>query len=71
MSLETFPSSFFMCIFKSTFIFHISKVNNGRMENEIYIWYREDVELEEYATNLKEFIILISEEETEDDFEYE
>ncbi|EPD52289.1 SMI1/KNR4 family protein [Paenisporosarcina sp. FSL H8-0542] len=47
------------------------KVNNGRMENEIYIWYHEDVELEEYALNLKEFIILISEEEAEDDFEDE
>ena len=47
------------------------KVSNGRMENEIYIWYHEDVEHEEYAPNLKEFIILISEEETEDDFEDE
>ena len=45
------------------------KVNNGRMENEIYIWYHEVVELEEYAPNLKEFIILNSEEEAEDDFE--
>ena len=37
------------------------KINNGRMENEIYIWYHEDAGLEEYASNLKEFIILISE----------
>lgn len=47
------------------------KVNNGKMENEIYIWYHEDLELEEYAPSLKEFIILVSDEETEDDFEHE
>lgn len=47
------------------------KVNNGIMGNEIYLWCHEDAELEEYAPNLKEFIILISEEETEDDFEDE
>ncbi|WP_017380517.1 SMI1/KNR4 family protein [Paenisporosarcina sp. TG-14] len=45
------------------------KVNNGIMENEIYLWYHEEAELEEYAPNLKDFIILISEEVTEDDFE--
>lgn len=47
------------------------KVNNGIMGNEIYLWYHEDAELEEYAPNLKEFIILISEEENDDDFEDE
>jgi hypothetical protein len=41
------------------------------MGNEIYIWNHEDGELEEYAPNLKEFIISISEEENEDDFEDE
>ncbi|MGE7978397.1 SMI1/KNR4 family protein [Psychrobacillus sp. NPDC093200] len=47
------------------------KIKNGRMENEIYIWYHEDAELEEYASNLKEFIILISEKKIEDDFDDE
>jgi SMI1-KNR4 cell-wall len=47
------------------------KINDGTMGNEIYHWYHEDGELEEYAPNLKEFIILISEEENEDDFEDE
>ena len=42
------------------------KVNNGRMENEIYIWYHEDRELEEYAPSLKEFIFLVSDEEHEE-----
>ncbi|MBM7602693.1 cell wall assembly regulator SMI1 [Metabacillus crassostreae] len=46
------------------------KVNNGIMGNEIYLWYHEDTELEEYAPDLKEFIISISEEEN-DDFEDE
>jgi hypothetical protein len=41
------------------------------MENEIYLWYHEDGELEEYASSLKEFIISISEEENEDDLEDE
>ncbi|RDW14993.1 SMI1/KNR4 family protein [Oceanobacillus chungangensis] len=47
------------------------KVNDGIMGNEIYLWYHEDGELEYYAPNLKEFIISISEEENEDDFEDE
>ncbi|QGM29487.1 SMI1/KNR4 family protein [Bacillus sp. N3536] len=47
------------------------KIKKGRMENEIYIWYHEDAELEEYASNLKEFIILISEKKIEDDFDDE
>lgn len=47
------------------------KVNDGIMGNEIYLWYHEDGELEEYAPNLKEFIISISEEDNEDDFEDE
>lgn len=47
------------------------KVSNGIMGNEIYLWYHEDAELEEYAPNLKEFIISISEEENDDDFEDE
>lgn len=42
------------------------KVNNGKMENEIYIWYHEDRELEEYAPSLKEFIILVSDVEDEE-----
>ncbi len=47
------------------------KVNDGIMGNEIYLWYHKDGELEEYAPNLKEFIISISEEENEDDLEDE
>ena len=47
------------------------KLINGIMGDEIYLWYHEDGALEEYAPNLKEFIILISEEETEGDFEDE
>jgi cell wall assembly regulator SMI1 len=47
------------------------KLINGIMGDEIYLWYHEDGVLEEYAPNLKEFIILISEEETEGDFEDE
>jgi hypothetical protein len=45
------------------------KANGGIVGNEIYIWYHEDGELEEYASNLKEFIFLLSE-ENEDNFEY-
>lgn len=41
------------------------------MGNEVYLWYHEEAELEEYAPNLKDFIILISEEVTENDFEDE
>lgn len=44
------------------------KVNDGIMGNEIYLWYHEGAELEEYAPNLTEFIISISEEDNEDDF---
>jgi hypothetical protein len=40
------------------------------MEDEIYLWYHETTEIEEYAPNLKEFVILISEEES-DDFDKE
>jgi cell wall assembly regulator SMI1 len=47
------------------------KVNDGKMGNEIYLWYHEDGELEEYASSLKEFIISISEEDNEDDLEDE
>lgn len=47
------------------------KVNDGIMGDEIYLWSHEDGELEEYASNLKEFIISISEEENKDDFEDE
>ncbi|MGP4107769.1 SMI1/KNR4 family protein [Virgibacillus sp. L01] len=47
------------------------KVNDGIMRNEIYLWYHEDGELEEYAPSLKEFIISISEEDNEYDFEDE
>jgi hypothetical protein len=47
------------------------KINDGIMGNEIYLWYHEDGELEEYAPDLKEFIISISQEENEDDFEDE
>ncbi|PPA68840.1 SMI1/KNR4 family protein [Jeotgalibacillus proteolyticus] len=47
------------------------KVTNGVMGNTIYLWYHEDAELEEYATNLKEFIILISEEDDDEDYEEE
>ncbi|TXC92740.1 SMI1/KNR4 family protein [Metabacillus litoralis] len=47
------------------------KVKNGIMGNEIHLWYHEDTELEEYAQDLKKFIISISEEENDDDFEDE
>ncbi|MGD6801360.1 SMI1/KNR4 family protein [Rossellomorea vietnamensis] len=47
------------------------KVNDGIMEDKIYLWYHEDGELEEYAPDLKEFIISISEEESEDEHEDE
>jgi cell wall assembly regulator SMI1 len=33
------------------------KINNGIMNDEIYIWYHEDDEMEEIAPSLKEFII--------------
>ncbi|GAE37905.1 hypothetical protein BW1_003_00190 [Bacillus mycoides NBRC 101238 = DSM 11821] len=33
------------------------KINNGIMDDEIYIWYHEDAEIEEIAPNLKDFII--------------
>ncbi|WP_028390722.1 SMI1/KNR4 family protein [Bacillus cihuensis] len=46
------------------------KINNGKMGDEIYLWYHEDAEIEEIAPNLKEFIIIISEEDT-DDFDKE
>ncbi|WP_421385346.1 SMI1/KNR4 family protein [Bacillus salacetis] len=42
------------------------KVNEGIMGEEIYIWYHEDGEIEEYAPDLREFIISLSEEENED-----
>jgi hypothetical protein len=47
------------------------KINEGKMGNEIYLWYHEDGELEEYASSLKEFIISISEEDNEDYIEDE
>lgn len=47
------------------------KVNDGIMGNEIYLWYHEDGEIEEYASSLKEFIISISDEDNEDDLEDE
>ncbi|UNL86985.1 SMI1/KNR4 family protein [Priestia koreensis] len=43
------------------------KVCDGRMGDEIYIWYHEDGEIEEYAPNLREFIVMISEEDDWDD----
>lgn len=43
------------------------KVYDGRMGDEIYIWYHEDGEIEEYAPNLREFIVMISEEDDWDD----
>ncbi|OQR56951.1 SMI1/KNR4 family protein [Bacillus sp. CDB3] len=33
------------------------KINNGIMDDEVYIWYHEDDEMEEIAQSLKEFII--------------
>ncbi|WP_391557210.1 SMI1/KNR4 family protein [Robertmurraya sp.] len=42
------------------------KINNGIREDVVYLWYHETGEIEEYAPNLKEFIILISEEEIDD-----
>ncbi|WP_088292096.1 SMI1/KNR4 family protein [Bacillus mycoides] len=42
------------------------KINNGIMGNEIYLWYHEDAEIEEYAPSLKEFITVTAQ---EDDFE--
>ncbi|MGM0842769.1 MAG: SMI1/KNR4 family protein [Bacillota bacterium] len=47
------------------------KVKDGIMEDKIYLWYHEDGELEEYAPDLKEFIISISEEESEDEYDDE
>ncbi|MBP3953093.1 SMI1/KNR4 family protein [Bacillus suaedae] len=47
------------------------KVNDGIMGNEMYLWYHEDGEIEEYASSLKEFIISISDEDNEDDLEDE
>ncbi|MBE4906946.1 SMI1/KNR4 family protein [Bacillus luteolus] len=47
------------------------KENDGIMGNEIYLWYHEDGEIEEYASSLKEFIISISDEDNEDDLEDE
>ncbi|SFA99804.1 MULTISPECIES: SMI1/KNR4 family protein [unclassified Bacillus (in: firmicutes)] len=38
------------------------KINNGKMEDVIYLWYHETTEIDEYAPNLEGFIILISEE---------
>ena len=46
------------------------KINNGIMGDVIYLWYHETAEFEEYAPNLREFIFLIFEEET-DDFDEE
>ncbi|PGV59796.1 cell wall assembly protein [Bacillus cereus] len=42
------------------------KSNNGIMGDIIYLWYHEGAEIEEYAPNLKEFIITTAQ---EDDFE--
>ncbi|MCA1062760.1 SMI1/KNR4 family protein [Rossellomorea sp. AcN35-11] len=47
------------------------KVDNEIMGDKICLWYHEDGEFEEYAPNLKEFIISISDEENEDDYEEE
>jgi SMI1-KNR4 cell-wall len=47
------------------------KLINGIMGDEIYLWHHEDGALKEFAPNLKEFIILISEEVTVDDFDDE
>lgn len=33
------------------------KINNGIMDDEIYIWYHEDEEMEEIAPSLKGFIL--------------
>ncbi|MCU5380444.1 SMI1/KNR4 family protein [Bacillus cereus] len=33
------------------------KINNGIMEDEVYIWYHEDDEIEEISRGLKKFII--------------
>jgi cell wall assembly regulator SMI1 len=45
------------------------KIINGIMGDEIYLWYHEEADLEVFAPNLKEFIILTSEEEAEDDYD--
>lgn len=45
------------------------KVQDGLMGDEIYLWYHEDGELEEYAPNLGEFILMVLEED--DDFDDE
>lgn len=37
------------------------QVINGKMDDKIYIWDHETTEIEEYASNLKEFIKLDSE----------
>lgn len=42
---------------------------NGKMGDAIYLWNHETTEVSEYAPNLEEFIILISEEN--DDFDDE
>ncbi|MFT4416671.1 SMI1/KNR4 family protein [Fredinandcohnia humi] len=41
-------------------------IKNGIMRDEIYVWYHENGDIDEYAPNLKDFIVLFSEEETED-----
>ncbi|PET20611.1 SMI1/KNR4 family protein [Bacillus thuringiensis] len=33
------------------------KINNGKMDDEIYIWYHEDDEMEEISPSLKKFIM--------------
>ncbi|MGE9853034.1 SMI1/KNR4 family protein, partial [Bacillus sp. AF62] len=33
------------------------KINNGKMDGEIYIWYHADDEMEEISPSLKEFIM--------------
>lgn len=33
------------------------KINNGKMDNKIYIWYHADDEMEEISPSLKEFIM--------------
>jgi cell wall assembly regulator SMI1 len=38
------------------------KMVNGKLGDTIYLWYHETTELEEYAPNLEEFIIRLSEE---------
>lgn len=33
------------------------KINNGKMDDKIYIWYHADDEMEEISPSLKEFIM--------------